>query len=152
VDIPPHLPNRRDDLPPLYFDSERDYLSAILVEAKQMIKKGRPTLILVNTVGDSLKISAQLKAASVRHQVLNAVQPEAEESIIAKAGMSGMLTVATNTAGRGTDIILSPDALDAGGLHVILGFYPINDRVGDPRFGKSCTSRSARVFAYYYLQ
>jgi preprotein translocase subunit SecA len=68
---------------------------------------------------------------------LNEIQKEDEDYIVSKAGLSNSVVVATNTAGRGTDIILSPEAKKDGGLHVIFAFYPANSRVEDQGLGRA---------------
>ncbi|NQY73282.1 MAG: hypothetical protein HRT90_00805 [Candidatus Margulisbacteria bacterium] len=136
-DVPSHLTNRRVNLQPVYQHTKEEYYTYIFSEIDKMKALGRPVLILVRTTNDSLEISAKMKEKHMTHHVLNAIQEEDEDYIISRAGNAGMVTVATNTAGRGTDIILSRDALEAGGLHVIFGFYPINDRVEAQGIGRA---------------
>jgi preprotein translocase subunit SecA len=81
---------------------------------------GAPVLIGTRTVPASLQASEALRAAGLDHVVLNAAQTASEADIIARAGQRGAITVATNMAGRGTDIVLSAQARDSGGLHVVI--------------------------------
>ncbi len=136
-DVPPHKKNNREMLDPQFSLSKDLYFKALISEAKEMVSQGRPILILLESIRDTLDLSKHLKQENLFHQVLNERQAESEDYIIAKAGDPGMITVATNNAGRGTDIILHPDSLDNGGLHAVMGFYPTNDRVERQGFGRA---------------
>jgi preprotein translocase subunit SecA len=98
---------------------------------------GRPVLIGTRSVGASEQLAAALSAAGIAHRVLNARQDAEEAAIIAAAGESGAVTVATNMAGRGTDIELSPEARRAGGLHVILTEFHETARVDRQLYGRA---------------
>ena len=137
IDIPPHKPNRRQLLEPKIFSSEASFLQGLLEEARDMQKKQRPTLILFETIRETEKFNVVFKEKGLNPQLLNERQAAKEEVVIIKAGTPGMITIATNAAGRGTDIILSPTSLKNGGLHTILAFHPENDRIKFQGFGRA---------------
>lgn len=100
-------------------------------------KNHQPILVLMKSIEDTNQFSAFLKKKEVKHLVLNEMQKEDEDYIVSKAGLTDAVVVATNTAGRGTDIVLSPEAKRVGGLHVIFSFYPANSRVEDQGLGRA---------------
>jgi preprotein translocase subunit SecA len=106
VSVPPSNPSRRTDHPPRLYASRQDKLSALLGEVRLCQRVGRPVLIGTLTVEQSEEISRGLKERGVEHRVLNAVNSSDEAQIVRSAGKFGAVTVATNMAGRGTDIIL----------------------------------------------
>ena len=119
VNIPLHQPNRRIRLPLRSFSDIDDLFSAIATRVAELQALGRPVLIGTDSVASSQRLSAHLQQAGIAHQVLNALQDEHEAHIVAQAGASGRVTVATRMAGRGTDIEPDAQALAAGGLHVL---------------------------------
>ncbi len=98
---------------------------------------GRPILIGTRSVGASAEVSAILRERGIEHALLNAVQDREEAEIVARAGQPGAVTVATNMAGRGTDIRLGPGVAERGGLHVVLTEYHESRRVDRQLFGRS---------------
>jgi preprotein translocase subunit SecA len=107
--VPTNKPNRRDNLPDLVFPTEEAKFDAVVEKTQEMLSVGRPVLIGTRTVDASKKISAKLSAVGVAHRVLNAEQNQNEAEVVAGAGQPGTVTVATNMAGRGTDIKLGPE-------------------------------------------
>lgn len=136
-DVPPRFPSHRVQLSPLYFATQEAYLAAMVEEVKRVKGEGRPILAIFSTIEESIQFAALLKFSEISVQVINEKQSEDEEYLISRAGRSGVVTVATYTAGRGTDIILSSDALVKGGLHVISGGFPTNERPEEQAFGRA---------------
>lgn len=119
LEIPPNRKLARKDLPDKIFKNEKGKFKAIIKEVQQLHKKGQPVLIGSASIEKNETLSRLLKKAGVPHQILNAKNNEREAAIIAKAGQKGAVTLATNIAGRGTDIVLDKDAKKAGGLFVL---------------------------------
>ncbi|CAM0116814.1 preprotein translocase subunit SecA [Rhabdochlamydiaceae symbiont of Dictyostelium giganteum] len=119
LSIPTHKPSRRFDFDDEVYMTEREKYLALLQEIQKVHREGRPILIGTESVDISEKISRILKQNKLEHTVLNAKNHAKEAEVIALAGEKGAIMVATNMAGRGTDIKLSPDISALGGLHVI---------------------------------
>jgi len=106
VVIPTNVPTRRDDLNDLVYLSKEEKYEAIVEDVKACIEKGAPVLVGTASIETSEEMSGRFKQAGIKHQVLNAKYHEKEAQIIAQAGVPGTVTIATNMAGRGTDIVL----------------------------------------------
>ena len=119
ADIPTHNPSQRQMLPERLYATSQAKWSALIPSIEELHKQGRPILIGTSTIAESEAISDKLIKNHIVHQVLNAKQTEYEAEIIAMAGQKGKITVATNMAGRGTDIELGEGVKELGGLHVI---------------------------------
>jgi preprotein translocase subunit SecA len=135
--IPTHKPVRRQRLPDLcWCDSEQRW-QAVAERALELSKEGKAVLVGTRSVQASERLSALLAERGVEHAVLNARQDKAEAQTIELAGQAGRITVATNMAGRGTDIRPMPAALAAGGLHVILTEFHESGRIDRQLLGRS---------------
>ena len=106
VEIPTHKPMIRTDYPDLIFKTQREKFEAVVKEIEELHKKGRPVLVGTTSIENSERLSAMLKKRRIKHHVLNAKYHEKEAEIVAQAGRLGAVTIATNMAGRGTDILL----------------------------------------------
>ncbi len=119
VCVPTNRPILREQWPDRVFPTEDAKFNAVVEEVRRLRGLGRSVLIGTRSVDKSEELSRRLKAAGIDHSVLNARQNEMEAQIIAMAGQPGRVTIATNMAGRGTDIKPHEDVIKAGGLHVL---------------------------------
>ncbi|MBK9191774.1 MAG: preprotein translocase subunit SecA [Crocinitomicaceae bacterium] len=119
VVIPPNRPISRKDEQDLVYRTQREKYQAVIDEIDRLVKAGRPVLVGTTTVEISELLSRMLTMRKVQHNVLNAKYHKKEAEIVAEAGMAGRVTIATNMAGRGTDIKLTPEVVKAGGLAII---------------------------------
>jgi preprotein translocase subunit SecA len=119
MEIPTNRPIARDDRHDLIYKTKREKYNAIIDEVTKLSQAGRPVLIGTTSVEISELLSKLLSVRKVPHNVLNAKLHKKEADIVAEAGKGGVVTIATNMAGRGTDIKLSPDVKEAGGLAII---------------------------------
>ena len=119
VVIPTNRPIIRDDNEDLIYKTTREKYNAVVEEIASCHHKGQPSLVGTITVEASELLSRLLKRRGIPHNVLNAKQHQSEAEIVARAGQTGAVTIATNMAGRGTDIKLGEGVIEAGGLHII---------------------------------
>lgn len=136
-DVPSHIPSARTRLSDYILPNRMEKWALMVEQIKASQQQGTPMLLLFKTIEESNAFSAYLADKKIKHQLLNETQREAEDYLVDQAGESGVVTIATNTAGRGTDIVLSPASKKAGGLQVIFGFYPDNLRVEAQGFGRA---------------
>jgi len=135
--IPTNRPVQRTRLPDLIYVSSQLKWQAVLEDIEAMHKAGRPVLVGTRSVEASELLGGLLTERGLPHQVLNAIHHKIEAQIISEAGQAGAITVATNMAGRGTDIKLGPGVKEAGGLHVILTERHTASRVDRQLFGRA---------------
>lgn len=119
VVIPTNVPIARDDRDDLVFKTKREKFNAVIEEIEVLREKGQPILVGTTSVEVSELLGRMLKIRKIPHNVLNAKQHQREAEIVAEAGQAGTVTIATNMAGRGTDIKLGPGVKDSGGLAII---------------------------------
>ena len=136
--VPLNRPSQWRDEGTLWLRNAADKWDAVVASVRRhALEAGRPVLVGTRTVGASELLSARLAAAGIAHVVLNAKQDRAEAEVIAHAGERASVTVATNMAGRGTDIALGDGVAAAGGLHVILTEYHESPRIDRQLFGRA---------------
>ena len=119
VSIPTNKKAIRDDTEDVVYKTKREKYNAVITEIEEMKEKRRPVLVGTTSVEVSETISRMLKRKGIAHNVLNAKQHQREAEIVQNAGLPGAVTIATNMAGRGTDIKLGPGVRDVGGLHIV---------------------------------
>jgi preprotein translocase subunit SecA len=119
VVIPTNVPIIRDDREDLVYKTKREKYNAVTEEIIELINGGRPVLVGTTSVEISELLSRMLRRRGIKHNVLNAKLHQREADIVAEAGKAGIVTIATNMAGRGTDIKLSQQVKDAGGLAIV---------------------------------
>ncbi len=119
VSIPTNVPVIRTDEQDLVFKTKREKFKAVIDEVEKMRSEGRPILVGTTSVEVSELLSRMMKQKGIQHNVLNAKQHAKEAQVVAEAGLPGAITIATNMAGRGTDIKLGPGVKEAGGLAIL---------------------------------
>jgi preprotein translocase subunit SecA len=117
--MPTNKPIAREDLPDVIYKTKRAKYKAVAEEIAQLNAKGQPILVGTTSIAQSEELSDMLKRRGVTHNVLNAKFHEMEAQIVSQAGQFGAVTIATNMAGRGTDIVLGDGVPEVGGLHII---------------------------------
>ena len=136
VTIPTNRPVRREGLVDAVYATADEKWTAVVDTLRRLHAAGRPVLVGTSSVAASEHLSELLHGAGMLHQVLNARQDQEEAEVVAKAGERGRITVATNMAGRGTDIRISPDVVELGGLHVLSTVRHDSRRIDRQLFGR----------------
>jgi preprotein translocase subunit SecA len=150
VRIPTNRPCIRIHRPTMMFDTMEEKFTEAFKYICELNDKGVPILVGTRSVASSEQISKRLDAAGRKHRLLNATQTEQEANIVAEAGQRGRITVATNMAGRGTDIKLGKGVAEMGGLHVVATEPATSYRVDRQLFGRAARQGdpgSAQLFA-----
>jgi preprotein translocase subunit SecA len=137
VRIPTNRPCVRVQWPDRVFTDENSKFTALVAEIERLHKLGRPVLIGTRNVAASERLSAMLEQRGLEHRLLNATRLQEEANIVALAGQKNQITIATNMAGRGTDIKLGSGVPELGGLHVIATERHESGRVDRQLFGRS---------------
>jgi preprotein translocase subunit SecA len=137
IRIPTNKPCIRIHLPVRFFDTMEEKWEAVIERVCELNDKGVPILVGTRSVLASLEVSKRLSERNRTHRVLNATQTAQEASIVAEAGQTGKITVATNMAGRGTDILLGRGVAEIGGLHVVSTEPHASGRVDRQLFGRA---------------
>ncbi len=119
ISIPPNMPMVRKDYSDLIYRTRQEKFNAIVESIVELHKAGQPVLVGTISIENSEIISHMLKKRQIPHNVLNAKHHEKEAEIVAQAGQAGKVTIATNMAGRGTDIVLGEGVKEQGGLHIL---------------------------------
>jgi preprotein translocase subunit SecA len=147
--IPTHQPMVRKDNPDVVYKTKEEKYKAVIEDVKTAHAKGQPVLVGTISIETSEKLSSYLKKAGVPHNVLNAKYHEKEAEIIARAGQKGMVTIATNMAGRGTDITLGEGVPELGGLYVIGTERHESRRIDNQLRGRSGRQGDPGVSRFY---
>jgi len=135
--LPLHNPSQLVTLKPLIFATHSEQILWVINDVKQRVAQGQPVLLGVRSVEECESLSTVLMGHNINHNVINAANDAEEAEVIAKAGKTGTVTVATNMAGRGTDIPLDDAAIEAGGLHVISLSLNTSFRIERQLFGRA---------------
>ena len=136
VTIPTHRPSARVRLPDRVCENEAQKWQAVADLVAQLHAHGQPVLVGTRSVEASDRLSRVLASKGLEHQLLNARQDADEAAVVSQAGQAGAITVATNMAGRGTDIVLGPGIAQRGGLCVVLTEYHESPRIDRQLFGR----------------
>ena len=135
--IPTHMKMIREDFPDSIYKTADEKFQAVLEDIKDCHDRGQPVLVGTTSIEKSEYLSKMLKREGIKHEVLNAKQHEKEAEIVAQAGQKGMVTIATNMAGRGTDIVLGEGVVATGGLHILATERHESRRIDNQLRGRS---------------
>ncbi len=149
VPVPTHNRNLRVACPPSFAQTDDEHAQMLIAAVKERHSTGQPVLIGTRSLAQSERISENLESQGLLHAVLNARQDEDEAAIVSRAGARGAITIATNIAGRGTDIPIASNIAELGGLHVIVAELNDNERIDRQLIGRC--ARQADPGSYEYL-
>ena len=149
VRVEPHRPCQRITMAPGEYTSDDEMIEAVVKETQQMLANGRSVLVGTRTVSASERLSRAFATANIQHQLLNAKHEAEEANMVAVAGQPGKVTVATNMAGRGTDIKLDPSVKKAGGLHTIITQVHESPRIDRQLIGRCGRQGDPGSFRYH---
>ena len=149
VAMPTRKPCRRSGAPPRIFATAGAKAAAVAAEIKTRLARGQAVLVGTPSVESSEVLSTSLNEHGIEHAVLNCRRHGQEAAIVAQAGQPGRVTIATNMAGRGTDIVISPEVLAAGGLHVIATEMHASSRIDRQLVGR--TARQGDPGSYQFF-
>ena len=135
--IPTNKPIKREDMPDVIYKTKKAKYNAVINEIVERHATGQPVLVGTTSIVQSEELSAFLKKHGIEHNVLNAKHHDKEAEIVAQAGQKGQVTIATNMAGRGTDIVLGEGVPDLGGLHIVATERHESRRIDNQLRGRS---------------
>ncbi|TWT59831.1 preprotein translocase subunit SecA [Rubinisphaera italica] len=147
--IPTNCPCIRKGLPTRVFSTQEAKNQAVMKSLQELLQQGRAVLVGTPSVGASERLSAVLHEHQIDHEILNARYHEVEAQIVSRAGQLGAVTIATNMAGRGTDIKLSPEVQEAGGLHVIATEMHSSARIDRQLVGRCARQGDPGTFQFF---
>jgi len=147
--IPTNQPMIRNDNPDVIYKTKREKYEAALNEIEELHKKGQPVLVGTISIDVSEDLSKKLKKRGIKHSVLNAKNHQKEAEIIAMAGQKGSVTISTNMAGRGTDIVLGDGVTERGGLHILGTERHESRRIDNQLRGRSGRQGDHRSSRFY---
>ena len=135
--IPTHMKMIREDFPDVIYKTADEKIRAVVEEITDCHQRGQPVLVGTTSIEKSEYLSKLLKREGIKHEVLNAKHHEKEAEIVAQAGQKGTVTIATNMAGRGTDIVLGEGVVQTGGLHILCTERHESRRIDNQLRGRS---------------
>ncbi len=148
VPVPTHRPSRRESNAPIFCADHAQQEAALIDEIGRAMAYSRPVLVGTRSLAESERLARVLRGASIPHKVLNARQDGEEARIVAEAGQAARVTIATNMAGRGTDIPLADEVRENGGLQVIVAELNDNRRIDRQLIGRSARQGDPGSFVY----
>jgi preprotein translocase subunit SecA len=148
VFLPARLPPQREEFSPQIFTSKKLKYLFIVQELKQQSESGRAILVGTTSIQESQELADLLMSYRLNHRVLNAIQDAHEAEVVSKAGEAGQITIATNMAGRGTDIKISAEVRKTGGLHIILTGMQASSRLDRQMIGRCARQGEPGSFCY----